>query len=50
MSFLYLGRKNDDKKIAIEFGKTEKTSIDYAVAEHIDQKQVLIIKKNILTI
>lgn len=37
-------KKNDKKKIAEEFGKTEKTSIDYAVAEHIDQKQVLIIK------
>lgn len=31
-------------RIKREFSKTEKISIDYAVAEHIDQKQVLIIK------
>lgn len=37
-------KKKDRKKIIAEFKKTEKTSIDYAVAEHIDQKKVLIIK------
>lgn len=36
--------KNDQKTIVNEFSKTEKTSIDYAVAEKIDPKSVLIIK------
>lgn len=36
--------KKQENIIKKEFGKTEKISIDYAVAEHIDQKEVLIIK------
>ena len=37
-------KKNDAKTIENEFSKTEKISIDYAVAERMDPKDVLIIK------
>jgi len=37
-------KKNDTKTIETEFSKTEKISIDYAVAERMDPKDVLIIK------
>lgn len=36
--------KNDKQTIEMEFSKTEKISIDYAVAERMDPKDVLIIK------
>lgn len=37
-------KRNDKKTIKVEFSKTEKISIDYAVAERMDPKDVLIIK------
>ena len=37
-------KKNDQKTIEKEFSKTEKISIDYAVAERMDNKDVQIIK------
>lgn len=37
-------KQNDQQTIEKEFSKTEKTSIDYAVAEKMDPKDVLIIK------